>query len=305
MSIRRTLIVDQIEYTVKVMSDDLYGFLCSVPDGWKAIKEDLVPKGNIIVEKGHYSTRMKYYSIKGKLTAVVLVGTTKSKSRYFKLVLHVGKASDLELAVFQQQLGLLAPEMEYSKLFDTARVTRIDFASDSFSHLHQSAIAFRPHSTCSGVWLDKMSAPGTLYIGSKASDLHFRIYDKKRQQEQTKKTAVPWAKWLRIEAEIRRPGCSGSELGSAIDNPFQGLGFADVASAHAVSSDADWQYFLGLCLAVGSPMALAETKDKSTKKLFRARLLESAVSWWKPVEVWTKLPQALSRIAPTSILNQH
>jgi len=296
MSIGAPLLIDTITYVVTV-HQELYKFLCTAPHAWKDIEGDLVPFGKIRVVQKKYSTEMKYYPTKNNLVAEIEVGATKSGSKFFKLTLHAGKFRKGEFERFQEHLVALIPDMAYPKLFATARVSRIDLASDSYSHRNRSFIPFRPYATCSGVWHDKQGNPGTVYVGSPSSGLRFRIYDKKRQMR-SKKLVANWSTWTRLEAVVRNPGCTGAELHLCLKNVFATLGIAALSTAQLQSEDASWQKFLQLCLDVGSPMALSTVTNKATRALYRLRLNSSAATWWKPETVWSKLPQAVERIAP-------
>ena len=290
------LLVDRIHINVGIVAADLYGFVVAQLKGMEDIQGKLVPDGKIIVTENYSWTRMDYYPTKTKKIAEVWVGTTKTKHRYFKLVLYPSKFKQGQFEHFKWVLDMLLPDFKYQKLFDTGRVSYIELAIDSLTHAAHSFIPFRAMSNKSSIFVEKTGVKGSTYVGSSLSKLWFCIYDKHKHQIDKSYAAIEPLR-TRIESRSRHIGLSPCNLQEKMVNPFLKLEIASLKKARDASKDKLWQGFLDLCLIDGSAAALAhQTKYKRTQYLKMLRA--AAVPWWNPQGVWPELPRALKVIAP-------
>ena len=289
------LLIDRINISISIGSKELYSFALEQLYGIKELQTNLVPHGKFKIAKYKYLTRLDYYPTEKNKIADIEVGTTKSKHRYFRLGLYPSKFGAGEFEHFKEVLALLLPEFDYQKLYKTGRVSYIELAADSLSHIIHSFIPFRSRCSCSFIFVDKNGKAGTTYIGSKTSNLRFCIYDKHKQLTESNAPAT-YDKHTRIEARSRHIGLMPCELLEKMSNPFEKLEIADLQKARDASKDKIWQAFLDQCLKVGSAQALSQNPKK--RKQFMKMLRASAAPWWNPQHIWEGLPKALKAIKP-------
>ena len=285
--------VDRIHISVGV-GKELHGLIVSLLDGLKDAQTDWVPNGKITITKHQYHRRLNYYPVKGRKIADMEIGATKSKQGYFRLGLYPSKFGPGEFQHFKEMLELLMP-FSYEKLFETGRVSYIELAQDSLTHVAHTYIPFRARCNCSSIYADE-SGKGSTYLGSKASSLRFCVYDKHKQQVE-KKLPAAYETRTRFESRSRHIGLSPFELTEKMVNPFKWLEIADLQAAREASKEKAWQQFLDLCVEIGSASALAQ-QVKQQRKQFMKMLRAVAVPWWNPQDVWQGFPRALKTIAP-------
>ena len=300
MSLTSAIIIDTLDFKVDV-GQLLYNELWNTLPAWKGNADLINWSGKIKVQKKQYQYLLHYFASKKQATpsAIITVGSMDGKHRYFKLSLYPQKFTQSQFEEFQHRLAASLPGFEYQKLFQTADVTRIDLAHDSYSHVVDELIPWSLRTRCSGVWLDKkLFTKGALYIGSHNSRLRFRVYNKKKQMQEVEGFKVEWGIWTRIEAVVRKPGCKAAQLADTLDSPFKRLNMASSGDALGQADDDAWKGFVALCSAVGSPEAFNQPFNKSKRKLYRQRLAKSAVSWWTPSNFQNQLKAAMSQLAP-------
>lgn len=313
----RELLVDRIGITVSIPSPDLYGFALEGLESFKSEPSFHIPGGKAKRWKDKYTTRMDYYASWShkkagrRKIAEITVGShgtpaKKKINRYLTLGLYPSQFKAGEFEHLQAVLNKFLPEFAYGKLYHTGRVNYLELAADTFSQQHHSFLPWRKYVTVSEIYKEKGTGErGTTYIGSRSrnSKEFFRIYDKRRQ---LLAKGLPPLNGLpvhtRIEAVQRRLGCSPCDL-AAMSNPFEVLLIADTEAAKGLTGDENWQEFLSVCQTVdGVPDTLAALPGYWRKK-FRGWLDGCPVWWWGPALIWTHLPEALARIAPTPLPN--
>ncbi|MBI3374985.1 MAG: hypothetical protein HY017_24955 [Betaproteobacteria bacterium] len=288
------LLVDRIHINVGVGSKALHGFVVTQLKGMKDIQGDVVPDGKITITENKYRTRLNYYPTKKRKIAELEVGA-KAHHRYFKLVLYASKFGPGEFEQLKWVLSELLPDFNYPKLFETGRVSYVELAADSLTHIAHSFVPFRAKANNSWVHDDGNGVKGSTYLGSKLSALRFCIYDKHKQQVENHLPVTDPLR-TRVESRSRHIGLPPCELPKMV-NPFLKLEVADLQKARDASEDHTWQEFLDLCFVLGSARALAQqTKYKRTQ--FMKMLRASAAPWWNPQYVWKDLPRAIAAIAP-------
>ena len=215
----------------------------------------------------------------------------------FRLTLCPSKFRGDEFDQFKETLGLLLPDFNYEKLYQTGKVNYLELACDTLSHRKNRFLPYRRGCVKSKVWIDAVEGhQGTTYLGSEESNLRFAIYDKYKQMTAMgKKPFTSTMPHTRIEARMRSLGVVAADLLN-IENPFLKLRIADLQSAKAMSDDPDWQAFLVDSLQVGVPEALHTRPEK--RKKYREALSSVKVNWWSPAERWIGLLNALKAIAP-------
>jgi hypothetical protein len=293
IEIWKALVVDRVHLTIPV-GQYVHSVLMSILTGLPDMQSDHVPKGKITITKKYAHTRVDWYPAKKRKIAEMEVGASKSGHRYFRLTLYRSKFGPEEFEYFKFIFTLLMP-WTYKQLFDGARVSYIELAADSLSHVAHTFVPFRPKCSYSKIYVDKKGELGTTYLGSPLSALMFRIYDKHRQQLQTGFTPA-YKTHTRIEAASRHTGLTVSELTSKMANPFLRLEIADLLTARQLTNDETWQAFLDRALAVGSAQALSEHPKQRRQYVKLLRM--AAASWWKSEDPWNGLPKALEAIAP-------
>ena len=162
----RYLVIDRIHISVGIGSKELHGFAVSQLKGLKDIQNDLVPNGKITLSLNDYVTRLNYYPTKKLKAAEIAVGVTKSKHCYFRLGLYPAKFQKGQFEHFKKMLGDLLPDFCYPKLFETGRVSYVEWAVDSLSHAAHSFIPFRAKCSCSSIFIDQHGTMGSTYVGS-------------------------------------------------------------------------------------------------------------------------------------------
>jgi hypothetical protein len=295
ITIWKKLIIDRVHMTIPVGSKYLHGVLVSILKGLPDVQGNHVPNGKIKITEHHYLTRLDWYPSKNRRIAELEVGATKSKHRYFRVGLYPSKFKPGEFEYFKWALSTLLP-WSYAILYEGARVSYMELATDSLSHAAHSFIAFRPKCGYSMIYIDAKGELGTTYLGSQTSALRFRIYDKDRQLKQN---GLPSAHnpHTRIEAVSRHTGLVPSELVSKMTNPFARLEIADLPTAQHLTKAKSWQDFLVRCLEVGSAAALSHCYPNQRRQYVK-HLRKAAAPWWQPKEVWKGLHHALVAIAP-------
>lgn len=296
--IYRCLLVDRIHITIKIIGDEIYSAILEIlqEGGIEDIAADLVPNGKIKIKSypGKGFTKLDYYPAKDKI-AEIHVGTTKTKSRYFKLVLYPSKFKLGEFDGLKYMLASVFPGFEYETLFKAGRVTYLELSADNYSKKAHSFIPFCKRCTASLIWNDK-GEKGTTYTGSPTGSSYFRTYDKHRQLLKKKKTPAHQMH-TRIESVSRHLGISPASLLSDMSNPFLKLEIADLQAARNLTNDEVWQKFLDDCLERGSPKALSSLSKKQ-RKLYMEMLRKTKAGWWSPTNVWADFPKALEKIHP-------
>jgi hypothetical protein len=303
----RKLLVDRIAITVVIGGVDLYGFVYGQLFAMQDEQEQLFPCGRIRLVKKKYVTRLDFYPVYKKSDrrriADITIGANKtfdgkSLHRHFTLTLYPSKFKVDEFDQFKEVLETLLPDFKYSKLFETGKVNYLELAADSFSHVNHSFIAYRKYCKDSSIYKREDGTLGTLYLGSRNSDMRFRIYDKRHQLKDTGQLVDlhKYSVHTRFEAVLRRLGCTPAML-DQIENPFTKLHIADPGSAVSASIDPLWQECLAKAKIDGMPKALCEYTQPQRKK-YRAILMDSQVYWWKPESVWKGLPEALAVLDP-------
>ncbi len=294
ITVWKTTMIDRIHMSISV-SKSLHGYLVSILKGLPQMQSDYVPNGKITITEQHYLTRLNWYPAKNRKIAELEIGSTKSGHRYFRLGLYPSKFRSDEFEHFKWLFTTLMP-WPYAKLYEGARVSYVELAADSLTHMAHSFIPFRPQCWYSAIYVDGKGEPGTTYLGSKTSALRFRIYDKHRQLQQ-KGLPSAYQKHTRFEAVARHTGLTPDELASKMHNPFARLEVADLLTAQQMSKAKPWQDFLVQCLAVGSAAALANCYPNQRRHYVK-HLRKAAAPWWKPEERWQGMPNALKVIAP-------
>ncbi|QOL50232.1 replication initiation factor domain-containing protein [Massilia litorea] len=295
MSLWKTLLIDRIHMNISITTDYLYKCACGQLWGMHDIQKDLLPQGRITVSKGKYSTRIGFYPDKKRKIADIEVGQAH-KNRYLKLSLYPPKFVGDEFSRFKEILDSLLPDFSYAKFFFESHVSYIEIACDSLTHLAHTFIPFRQKTNHSRIFCDKHGVKGATYLGSRASNLLFCIYNKTKHLIETKK--LPAHKLhTRIEARSRKLKLAPAELLLKMPNPFHRLWIADINKASTLSEDPEWLLFLGACATIGSAAALANLKKKD-RKVFMDRLFAARATWWTPAFRWTGLAAALEQIAP-------
>src|SRR5258706_15153157 len=123
----RALLIDRVHITVGIQSKSLYGLARSQLNGMKQIQSDIVPHGYIIMHKDDFTTRIGIYPTKNRMIAGIEVGATKMKKYYFRLALHPQSFVGSEFQDFQLVLFALLDEFNYQKLYQTGRVSYVEW----------------------------------------------------------------------------------------------------------------------------------------------------------------------------------
>lgn len=301
------MMVDRICIVCVIPSNDLYAFALGQLYGAAELQKAYVPDGKIIVinNADKFTTRMEYYpAFKSKKNnrriADITMGGPKlfggaKTHKYFALTLYPSQFRGDDFETFKEMLDVLFDQLNYANLYATGKVNYLELTKDSLSHPHHSFLPYRRYCTKSEIWKEPNGHLGTTYVGSKSSNLYFRIYDKTKQLVDKHKPVI-FGKLphTRIEAVMRQLKISPAEL-ITLPNPFLKLRIADLNKIGKID-DADWQEFIALSRRVGVPGALGAYPKK--RKAFMASLNSAQASWWNPELVWESLPHALAKIAP-------
>ncbi len=299
--------IDRIGITIGIDSEDKYKMVYSQLYSMTDEQKHFVPNGKIIVRKGKYTTRLDYYPAYGKSKserrkiADITIGANKIEGmlglyRHLTLTLYPQNFRDEEFLRFQEMLSLLLPDYDYAKLFELGKVNYLELAVDNYSHKCHSFLPYRKGCVNSEIFKESTGHLGTTYLGSKKSDIRFRIYDKNKCLiDKGHEPATKSFPNTRIEVALRRTGLRPKEL-LALDNPFTKLRIADLDQLLALSAALDWQQFLDDARTNGVPYALSKQPNKRRK--FRGMIDSVQVGWWSPESIWKDLPKALAKIAP-------
>lgn len=182
---------------------------------------------------------------------------------------------------------------QYEAVIAKAKITRLDLAAD-FDGIRLGSLAVTDaHKRKAGLWLGATGEVETIYLGSRDSDAHLRIYDKARELREQQHISLSGER-LRVEATIANRRFRLSEL-RALPNPFAGLVIVDLGTLETNDEPAyRFQFFLDSCRQRGAHSALRLIADKPTQARYRKCLAGAKVDWWAPDALWRGLPQALS-----------
>lgn len=295
------LTIDTIDLLVSVAGHELYKQLWGQMYGFEEI-DGYWPKGwKVKAKPGKASLRLHISPQKKREIALLELGTTKQKHRWFKLRLYPNNFHGKEFEIVQEAMETLLPGFEYLKLFYSAKVSRVDLAIDSYSHDLDQLTPYHPNLKTSGRHVDKNGILGTLYLGGRSSALRYRIYDKKKHLKEKKSVVSAWTKFTRFEAMIRRTGLPASALLGALENPFSSLSVVMTEKAKKLyPDDFPWRGFLKRSKIEGSPAALS-LESPTARKKYRARLVSLG---FKLPNSWPgSLAAALWRIAPKQVMS--
>ena len=309
VSIWRNLLVDRIGITGVIPSVEMYKHVYGQFFTMKDEQKLLLPGWKIMVRKNKYSTRLDCYAaytwkksgrrkIADITISVTKLSGKKTPHRYMTLTLYPSQFQADEFEHFKSVFDMLFEPITYLLLYQTGKVNYLELAADWLSRKHHSFLPYRKYCTKSEIYKEGDGYLGSTYLGSKISDLRFRIYDKQKQLNDTgKSTFTKVLPHTRIEAAMRRMGVAPADL-IQMKNPFKKLLIADLAEAKSASPDADWQAFIVESLThEGVPDALSK-RPQNVRKKYLAMLDKRQVSWWNPDKIWTELPLALKRVAP-------
>lgn len=289
-------VVDRIHMTVTLPSGDLYAAVLSQLYGMQDESKVLVPMGKITVVKEQYLTRLNYCPVHTRRIAELHLGTTKSQTRYFKLVLYPERFKPGEFLRFQEILAAFLDEFSYSKLYQSSNVSYLEIAADVLFRPDKSFIPIGRQINRSHVYVGKKGVLGTVYLGSPNSSKRFCIYNKAKKL--TEMGADPkFHTRTRIEARLRKTKLSPVELVDNLKNPFDSLEIADLEAAKGGLDEPGWPQFLERCVQVGSAQALAKCVKKQRKQYVTA-LSAAKVNWWSASFVWGGWAKALEAIEP-------
>lgn len=296
VAIKLALKVDRIRMVKGIPNKTLSGVLAG--NLWFLEEENvpIVPGGAWKIMKWKYKTQAQYSPTKGRKIVDIEVGSTKSSTMYFAIDLYTGKILPNELYKLSCVLDAVFVEFGLSGLFAEGRVTYLELASDWVTEPMYTFIPFRKRCRASEIFV-KGGVKGSIYIGSRHSNLRFCIYDKKK--EMLEKGKGPCAELLRtrIEARLSNLKLSASQISLQLPNPFLSLQIADESKSRHIVQCPVWHAFLDRCLQMGSCAAVS-TETKHYRKLFMQRLGQAAAWWWKPSALWAQIGDAMARIEP-------
>ena len=300
VNITQRLVLDRIRFYVEIGSYELYQGARAQLLAMASMQDELIPGGSIETflkpNKSKVKQRVLVYRPDGKRAiAVIKVGLSPGKKHFFSLDLYPSRFLPGEFSRFQEILGALLEDFNYTKLYMTAPVTYAEFAVDSLSDKMGSLIPVLPKSTYSWV-CDAPDGDGGIYVGALTGD-RFVIYDKQRQLAQVDGVA-PHSKYqTRIEARLRSLKLPAAAIPTYLPNPFLRLRVVSVYSLYPLLKDKGYDGFLDQIFKVGPSEALKNHSQAERKFLIR-QLRKSEVWWWRPDDYWKRLPDAVTTIIP-------
>jgi hypothetical protein len=295
LDIWRRILIDRISMNISIDNNDLYGFAWGQTIEVHYLRKELFPSWQIVLKKDSKMVRISFYPEENRKIADIEVGR-QYNHRYIKLGLYPSIFRGMEFSRVKELLKLLFDPLDYERFFLGSHISYIELAIDSLTRPAHSFIPFRAKTNHSSIFIDKLGAKGTTYLGSMRSGVRFAIYDKAKQLKETGKF-VQQKLHTRFEYRGTNIKAAPIELSTKLLNPFEKLMIADLSLAETAWNDKSWLAFLDHCLNDGSASALASL-TKSERKVYMHRLRDSRAAWWAPQAHWKWLNEALTRIAP-------
>ena len=291
------LIVDRIRFFVLIDATEMYGVVWSQLKEISAMNNEFLPDWKLTVHKmKHGKTQLRFRPEAKRCVAIIEIGTTNGEKRYFSLDLFPSKFQAGEFDLVKEVLTIFLDDLNYEKLFYTARVSYLELAADSLSHPMSSFLPFRTRTFSSYVYPLK-EGKGSIYCGAENGKLRFCIYDKKKQIEEKLKQIPSHAMQTRIEARVHTTGLTAAQLKGELKNPFKRLEIADLQKLKQVFKHPGLPAFLDECHGQGAEQALGKLSVKDRRR-YLIGLRKAKAEWWKPEWIWQSLPDALSVIKP-------
>ncbi|WP_367846546.1 hypothetical protein [Rhodoferax sp. WC2427] len=295
----RIHLVRHISWAIyKLIGSQLWGLYNLVKNKNILVKSSNV-KFKITIKSGAHGLRLGYYpEKKGAKLADLIICKTKINMGYFKLCLYPGhfppQEYEVHFAELENLMAVFLP-VSYAEMYEHAKVSYIELASDNGSQKMGTFLVSRPKVVQSSRFLEKDGSLGTHYLGAKNGVRRDRIYDKNRQMAKIGKSRL--GTWTRFEVSIRNTGLHVWELGEKLGNPFLSMHVADLAKAYSFTNDVVLLNFLKYSESVGTATALKHQMPKY--KVAARKLLKLArATWWKPVSVGKFLQTAFEQFTP-------
>jgi hypothetical protein len=179
---------------------------------------------------------------------------------------------------------------EYDRALRLARITRIDLAVDVNGVNLDQLIIFDLHKRSTRCFFDQQGKLESQYLGSPTSEEQFCIYNKTRQMKVSYNVDLD-QQIMRVELRCKK-SLSMSEL-LTMRNPFSSL---NISAVGEVSDGDSWifRWFLDSCARRTANAALRIIADSRKREKYRFKLAKRYLAgWWKPTEIWEKLPVVL------------
>lgn len=294
-----TLLLDRLHINLH-LSNERYKAYIEQLYLMQSCKDEFLPGVSVkIWKKGDFTTYFRYGAGKHPIADIVL-GSSKSGSKYLSVQLFPGNFTGDRFNRFKKDLSVMIPLLTYEYLYFEGRVAYIELAHDCLSLDRDRIIPYRSHARASNLHIEPETGyRGTITIGSNKSREKCRIYAKDRQLKNFSKVDTAYGKFpsrTRFEIISRHIGMSASEVPSKMKNRFKNIECFDLPACRGIIADSEWQAFIDSCRDDGAVFALRQNPHR--RKHYLAMLRSCAVPHFTPASGWMGVAEAMAIVAP-------